>query len=105
MTLRRDIASAPLARLTVTIMGSISGVRPTATATANNSASSQLPLVRPLMTKNRRGNHQDETEHQPGEPGDAFVETGEHPLLGDCTCHQAEGGARASEEGHTRREA
>ena len=50
MTLRRDIASAPLARLTVTIIGSISGVRPTATATANSSASSQLPLVRPLIT-------------------------------------------------------
>ena len=53
MTFRRDIASAPLARLTVTIMGSISGVRPTATATANSSASSQLPLVRPLIRKTR----------------------------------------------------
>ena len=54
MTFRPDIASAPLARLTVTIMGSISGVRPTATATANSSASSQLPLVRPLI-RNTRG--------------------------------------------------
>ena len=53
MTFRRDIAIAPLARLTVTIIGSISGVRPTATATANNRASSQLPLVRPLITKTR----------------------------------------------------
>ena len=51
MTFLRDIASAPLARLTVTIIGSISGVRPTATATANSNASSQLPLVRPLMRK------------------------------------------------------
>ena len=50
MTFLRDIAIAPLARLTVTIIGSISGVRPTATATANSSASSQLPLVRPLIT-------------------------------------------------------
>jgi hypothetical protein len=41
MTFLRDIASAPMARLTVTIMGSISGVRPTATATANRSAPSQ----------------------------------------------------------------
>ena len=53
ITFRRDIAIAPLARLTVTIMGSISGVRPTATATANSSASNQLPLVRPLITKTR----------------------------------------------------
>ena len=43
------IASAPLARLMVTIIGSISGVSPTATATANISASSQLPLATPLM--------------------------------------------------------
>ncbi len=49
--LLRDMAIAPLARLTVTIIGSISGVRPTATATANNSASSQSCLVKPLMRK------------------------------------------------------
>ena len=51
MTLLRDIAIAPLARFTVTIIGSISGVRPTATASANSSASSQSPLVSPLMRK------------------------------------------------------
>ena len=44
-----DMAIAPLARFTVTIIGSISGVNPTATATANKSASSQSPLVRPLI--------------------------------------------------------
>ena len=49
ITFARDMASAPLARLTVTIIGSISGVRPTATATANSSASSQSCLVRPLI--------------------------------------------------------
>src|SRR5664280_3848223 len=53
MTFFRDIAIAPFARLTVTIIGSISGVKPTATATANNSASSQLPLVTPLITNTR----------------------------------------------------
>ena len=51
MTFLRLIASAPLDRQTVTIIGSISGVRPTATATAKKKASPQLPLVRPLMTK------------------------------------------------------
>ena len=42
---------APLDRHTVTIIGSISGVRPTATARAKKNASFQSPLVRPLMTK------------------------------------------------------
>jgi hypothetical protein len=51
MTRLRDIARAPLARLTVTIIGSISGVSPTATARANISASNQSPLVTPLMRK------------------------------------------------------
>ena len=41
MTFLRDMAIAPLARLMVTIIGSISGVRPTATATANRNASIQ----------------------------------------------------------------
>ncbi len=49
MVLRRAIATAPLARLAVTTIGSISGVRPTATDAANSSDSSQLPLVNPLM--------------------------------------------------------
>ena len=50
----RAIASAPLARLIVTIIGSISGARPTATETANRKACSQSPLVRPL-TMNTSG--------------------------------------------------
>ena len=97
MTFLRDIAIAPLARLTVTIIGSISGVRPTATATANSSASSQLPLVRPLITKTSGRHHHDETEHQPGKPVDALVEAREHALLGNFVGDQAEGGARAGE--------
>ena len=50
MTCLRLIATAPLDRHTVTIIGSISGVRPTATATAKKNACPQLPLVSPLMT-------------------------------------------------------
>ena len=53
ITFLRLIASAPFDRQTVTIIGSISGVRPTATATAKKKASPQLPLVSPLMTKTR----------------------------------------------------
>ena len=50
MTFLRAIASAPLDRHTVTIIGSISGVSPTATARAKKNASCQLCLVRPLIT-------------------------------------------------------
>ena len=49
-----DMDIAPLARQVVTIIGSISGVRPTATEMANRNAPSQSPLVRPLM-KNTTG--------------------------------------------------
>jgi len=45
------MAIAPFARLALTSMGSISGVRPTATETANRKAWSQSPLVKPLITK------------------------------------------------------
>src|SRR5665213_607447 len=48
---RRAMTTAPLARLVVTIIGSISGVNPTATDTANSSDCSQSPLERPLMRK------------------------------------------------------
>ncbi len=43
------MAMAPFDRQTVTIIGSISGVRPTATASAKKNASPQSCLVRPLM--------------------------------------------------------
>ena len=44
------IATAPLARQVVTIIGSISGVSPTAIEMAKSSASIQSSLVMPLMT-------------------------------------------------------
>ncbi len=40
---------APFERLTDTIIGIISGVKPTATAMAKRKASSQLPLLIPLI--------------------------------------------------------
>src|SRR3974390_3327736 len=49
MVLRRAIATAPLARFVVTIIGSISGVNPTATETAKSNDSNQSPLLMPLM--------------------------------------------------------
>ncbi len=49
-TFLRDSSTAPLARVVVTIQGSISGVSPTATDSANSSASVQLPLVKPLTS-------------------------------------------------------
>ena len=51
MTFFFDIASAPFDRQTETIIGSISGVRPTATAMEKKKASRQLCLVSPLMRK------------------------------------------------------
>src|SRR5574344_1752642 len=45
------IITAPLARQVVTIIGSISGVSPTATEIANKKASSQLFLVSPFIRK------------------------------------------------------
>ena len=49
MTFFLLMATAPLARFAVTIIGSISGVRPTATEMANSSAESQSPFVKPLI--------------------------------------------------------
>ena len=51
MTFLRDMAIAPLDRQTVTIIGSISGVSPTATASPKRSAASQSCLVRPTIRK------------------------------------------------------
>ena len=48
-----DISSEPLTKLLVTITGNISGVSPTAVAIENSKALSQLPLVKPLMTKTK----------------------------------------------------
>ncbi len=53
ITFLRDMASAPLERQTATIMGSISGVSPTATARAKKKAPIQSALVSPLMRKTR----------------------------------------------------
>ena len=50
MTRLRDMAMAPFDRHTVTIIGSISGVKPTATVRAKKNASPHS-LVMPLMTK------------------------------------------------------
>ena len=46
-----SIAALPLARQALMTMGSISGVRPTATERANRKAANQSPLVRPTATK------------------------------------------------------
>jgi hypothetical protein len=53
MTFFLDRTIAPFERQTVTIIGSISGVMPTATAIAKKNASFQSPLVIPLMRKTR----------------------------------------------------
>ena len=51
MTFFFDIAIAPFDRQTETIIGSISGVKPTATAIEKKKASPQWCLVKPLIRK------------------------------------------------------
>ena len=53
MTFFFDIASAPFDRQTETIIGSISGVNPTATAIEKKNVSAQLCLVNPLIRRTR----------------------------------------------------
>ena len=49
-TFLRDNSTAPLASVVVTTIGSISGVSPTATDSANSEASIQSPLVNPFTS-------------------------------------------------------
>ena len=63
--------ATPLTRLADTIMGSISGVRPTATDSAKSSASSQLPLVKPLT--HNRDHHKHEADGHPRDGVDAVL--------------------------------
>src|ERR1035437_915592 len=90
ITFLRLMASAPLERQTETIIGSISGVRPTATAIAKKKASFQSCLVKPLMRKTRGHHHQYEPDHEPGEAVEAPVEAGWRALLRDRAGHAAE---------------
>src|SRR5438309_8892779 len=53
MTFLRDIDKAPLERQTETIMGSISGVKPTATAIAKKNACQKSCLVNQLINKTK----------------------------------------------------
>ena len=89
------MAMAPLERQTETIIGSISGVNPTATDKAKRKACFQSCLVRPLMTKHQRHHDRHETQHQPGESLDAFVETGLHRLAADALGDGAQVSLRA----------
>ena len=63
MTLRRDIRNAPRDSVTVVIIGSSSGVGPTASATANKSDTQQEPT----NENTRRQNHHDQAERQAGD--------------------------------------
>ena len=58
MTFFFDIASAPLDRQTETIIGSISGVRPTATASAKKNAVLPVVFGEAVDEKHHRHHHQ-----------------------------------------------
>ncbi|MFW8584216.1 hypothetical protein ACOJBM_02460 [Rhizobium beringeri] len=61
----RAIAIAPWARLTVTIIGSISGARPTATATAKKKCLQPIVLGQAVDQEHQRHHHENEAHHQP----------------------------------------
>ena len=79
------MAMAPLDRQTETIIGSISGVRPTATAKAKKKAPSSSTSCAWSAVDEEHQRHHDhhEADHQPGEPVDALVEAGLHCLADD----------------------
>ncbi len=58
----RLMASAPFERHTETIMGSISGVRPTATATAKKKAPFQSCFCEPVDEEDKGNHHGNEPE-------------------------------------------
>ena len=76
ITFFRDMAMAPFERQTETIIGSISGVSPTATARAKKNASLQSCFVKPLIEEHERRHDRHQRDHQPGELVDAPVEAG-----------------------------
>ena len=92
ITFLRLMASAPFDRQTVTIIGSISGVSPTATAMAKKKASAQLPLVSPLMTKTRGTITSMNRSISQVKLGDALVEGRLRRLLRERLGHAAQVG-------------
>ena len=105
MTFFLPIATAPLDRQTVTIIGSISGVSPTATASAKKNASRQLPFVTPLMTKTSGTITAMKRSMSTREAGDAAIERRRDRLLLERLGHAAEVGVLAGRHDHRRRRA
>ena len=68
-------------RHTETIIGSISGVSPTATASAKKKASFQSCFVKPLMRKTSGTMTAMKLHHEPGKAVEALVEARRRPLL------------------------
>ena len=74
MTFLRDMAIAPLDRQTVTIIGSISGVIPTATA-IEKKCFAPIVFCQAVDDEHQGHHHKHEADHQPCEFLDAAVET------------------------------
>ena len=89
-------------RQTETIIGSISGVRPTATAIRKEKRVVPVVLGQAVDEENQRHHHQHETDHQPGVFLDPAVETRFHLLAGEAAGHLAEISLRAGRN-HDRR--
>jgi len=87
MTFFFDIASAPLDRQTDTIIGSISGVRPTATASEKKKRSFQSWLGEAVDDEDQRHHYRHETNHQPGELLYTALKRRVHLLAGQAAGH------------------
>ena len=95
MTFFFDIAMAPLERFTVTIIGSISGVSPTATERREEQRLRPVVLGDADDEERRRDHDDHEADHQPGETRDASVETRLGPLAGQLLRNRTEIGPAA----------
>ena len=56
-----------------------------------------IALGKAVDHEHKRGHHHDETNHQPGKPGDALIEAREHALLSDRACHLTKSRSAAGE--------
>jgi hypothetical protein len=92
ITFFRLMAIAPLARQTETIIGNISGVSPTATASAKKKALFPIVFGESVDKEDKRHHDGHELEHQPSEAVDALVETGRRRVPGDGVGHTPEVG-------------
>ena len=104
MTFARDMAMAPLARLTVTIIGSIFGGEADRDRDREQQRLQPVVLGQAVDQEDGRDHHDDEADHQPSETADALVEGGGHAPPGDLIGEPPEERMRAGAQDDAGRE-